>query len=380
MKSLVFVAPGRWRPRADHLPRRRPRTASTSPGLAAVTGERDVRRATAREANELTGFSIGGIPPIGHIRPDSRRHGPGPRAFRDGLGRGRDARRRLPRSAGNASHPRQCVVAPIAEEQRVADVEARSLDSRAGVGGFVRRRPGPSTERRGADLARYGRPTARRDDRLSRRAAGPLALGRQRSGRRGLRPVGGGRHARRSRPAGLRGLRGSCAGRSCGSTGPAAPWTARFASTIHDEPAAFVWDDHGLFVVKYGFHTYAFDARSGELRWSHRSATPLLAVFGSPRLAHVVVPVRDRDLRDRAGRDGRVADRPQRRRDRGRARRRAARPDELRWPSRPSIRPRGARRADTARGGARVGNAVDNRREGPETRGQARLTRSRRGR
>ena len=40
---------------------------------------------------------------------------------------------------------------------------------------------------------------------------------------------------------------------------------------------------------KYGFHTYAFDGRSGELRWSHRSATPLLAVFGSPRLAHLVV-------------------------------------------------------------------------------------------
>jgi len=34
--------------------------------LAAVTGERDVRRATAREADELTGFSIGGIPPFGH--------------------------------------------------------------------------------------------------------------------------------------------------------------------------------------------------------------------------------------------------------------------------------------------------------------------------
>jgi Cys-tRNA(Pro) deacylase len=37
--------------------------------LAAVLGEHDVRRATAREANELTGFTIGGIPPIGHIRP-----------------------------------------------------------------------------------------------------------------------------------------------------------------------------------------------------------------------------------------------------------------------------------------------------------------------
>ncbi len=37
--------------------------------LAAVVGEGDIRRATAREANELTGFTIGGIPPIGHTRP-----------------------------------------------------------------------------------------------------------------------------------------------------------------------------------------------------------------------------------------------------------------------------------------------------------------------
>jgi prolyl-tRNA editing enzyme YbaK/EbsC (Cys-tRNA(Pro) deacylase) len=37
--------------------------------LAAVLGRRDVRRATAREANELTGFTIGGIPPFGFDRP-----------------------------------------------------------------------------------------------------------------------------------------------------------------------------------------------------------------------------------------------------------------------------------------------------------------------
>ena len=37
--------------------------------LAGVTGEAGVRRATAREARELTGFSIGGIPPLGHPRP-----------------------------------------------------------------------------------------------------------------------------------------------------------------------------------------------------------------------------------------------------------------------------------------------------------------------
>jgi prolyl-tRNA editing enzyme YbaK/EbsC (Cys-tRNA(Pro) deacylase) len=34
--------------------------------LAAVLGRADVRRASAREANDLTGFVIGGIPPFGH--------------------------------------------------------------------------------------------------------------------------------------------------------------------------------------------------------------------------------------------------------------------------------------------------------------------------
>ena len=34
--------------------------------LAAVIGRRDVRRATAKEADELTGFTIGGIPPFPH--------------------------------------------------------------------------------------------------------------------------------------------------------------------------------------------------------------------------------------------------------------------------------------------------------------------------
>jgi Cys-tRNA(Pro) deacylase len=37
--------------------------------LAAVSGERDIRRATAREAHALTGYVIGGIPPFGHARP-----------------------------------------------------------------------------------------------------------------------------------------------------------------------------------------------------------------------------------------------------------------------------------------------------------------------
>ena len=35
--------------------------------------------------------------------------------------------------------------------------------------------------------------------------------------------------------------------------------------------------------------TYAFVARSGELRWHHRSGTPLVAVLASLRLDHVLV-------------------------------------------------------------------------------------------
>ncbi len=69
VKSLVFVAPGV----DDEL---EPIVCLVSgPNrvdlgrLAAVSGEPDVRRATANEARELTGFTIGGIPPIGHSRP-----------------------------------------------------------------------------------------------------------------------------------------------------------------------------------------------------------------------------------------------------------------------------------------------------------------------
>jgi hypothetical protein len=71
--------------------------------------------------------------------------------------------------------------------------------------------------------------------------------------------------------------------------GPSSAWTARFASPVYDEPAGLFWDTPGLLVVTYGFVTYAFEARSGNLRWTHRSATPLLAAFGSSRLDHVLV-------------------------------------------------------------------------------------------
>jgi outer membrane protein assembly factor BamB len=70
---------------------------------------------------------------------------------------------------------------------------------------------------------------------------------------------------------------------------PAGPWTVRLASLVSDVPAGTLWDSEGLLVVKYGFHTYAFEARTGTLRWSHRSASPVLAVVGSSRLPNVIV-------------------------------------------------------------------------------------------
>src|SRR5215212_1676522 len=68
VKSLVFVAP------ADDGSLEPLICLVSGPNrvdlgrLAAVVGDRDVRRSTAREAQELTGFVIGGIPPFGHAR------------------------------------------------------------------------------------------------------------------------------------------------------------------------------------------------------------------------------------------------------------------------------------------------------------------------
>jgi prolyl-tRNA editing enzyme YbaK/EbsC (Cys-tRNA(Pro) deacylase) len=68
VKSLVFVAP---RGPAESEP-----VVCLVAGtnrvdlarLAGVVGEPAIRRATAHEARELTGFPIGGIPPLGHAR------------------------------------------------------------------------------------------------------------------------------------------------------------------------------------------------------------------------------------------------------------------------------------------------------------------------
>lgn len=70
---------------------------------------------------------------------------------------------------------------------------------------------------------------------------------------------------------------------------PAGPWTVRLASTISDTPTGLLWDTEGLLVITYGFHVYAFEARTGVLRWSHRSGSPIVVVLASSRLPHVLV-------------------------------------------------------------------------------------------
>lgn len=71
--------------------------------------------------------------------------------------------------------------------------------------------------------------------------------------------------------------------------GPSGEWTARFAAPVYDEPAGLLWDTPAQLVIKYGFIVYGLASRSGELRWWHRSGTPIVTVLGSPRLDHVLV-------------------------------------------------------------------------------------------
>jgi prolyl-tRNA editing enzyme YbaK/EbsC (Cys-tRNA(Pro) deacylase) len=136
VKSLVFVAPGEGSdleliiclvsgPNRVDLAR-----------LAAVTGERDVRRATAREANELTGFVIGGIPPIGHARPARVIMDPDLGRFQTVWAAAGSATAVFPVPPATLRTLANATVAPITEERRTADIEAER-ESAAGMGGLV---------------------------------------------------------------------------------------------------------------------------------------------------------------------------------------------------------------------------------------------------
>ena len=225
--------------------------------LAAVIGRRDIRRATAREADELTGFTIGGIPPFGHTQrtrvimdPELGRYAIVWAAA--GLPDGR-----VPGRARDAAH---------------ALGRPRRTDRRAAAG----RASVLTAEPRDATVAYPGGLRARWRWGGSGQSAAVFALSEVGGSLLDLGPEVSADPEALCR-AELR------------VDGPAGAWTLRLASTINDEPTAQHWDTAGQLVVKYGFHAYGLDARTGALRWSHRSATPLLAVFASSRLRHVLL-------------------------------------------------------------------------------------------
>lgn len=124
VKSLVFVVPGDdGQPEPIVCLVSGPNRVDLA-RLAAVVGEPDIRRATAREANDLTGFVIGGIPPIGFSRalrvimdPDLGRY---PTVW---------AAAGLPTAVFQVPPATlrilaNAMVAPITEDRRAADIEA----------------------------------------------------------------------------------------------------------------------------------------------------------------------------------------------------------------------------------------------------------------
>ena len=142
VKSLVFVAP------ADDGSLEPLICLVSGPNrvdlarLAAVTGERDIRRATAREAQELTGFVIGGIPPFGHAKPVRTIMDPDLGRFQIVWAAAGTATAVFPVPPATLRILANAMVAPIAEERRAADIEAeaqsqRDHDDPAGLSGLV---------------------------------------------------------------------------------------------------------------------------------------------------------------------------------------------------------------------------------------------------
>jgi prolyl-tRNA editing enzyme YbaK/EbsC (Cys-tRNA(Pro) deacylase) len=124
VKSLVFVAPaedGTLEPVICLVSG--PNRVNVA-RLAAVTGEGDIRRATAREAQELTGFAIGGIPPIGHIRPIRTIMDPDLGRFPVVWAAAGTPTAVFPVPPATLRTLANATVAPITEERRPADLEA----------------------------------------------------------------------------------------------------------------------------------------------------------------------------------------------------------------------------------------------------------------
>jgi prolyl-tRNA editing enzyme YbaK/EbsC (Cys-tRNA(Pro) deacylase) len=138
VKSLVFVAPGEDGGLEPIICLVAGHNRVDLARLAAVTGERDVRRATAREADELTGFTIGGIPPIGHIRPVRVIMDPDLGRFETVWAAAGTPTAVFPVPPATLRTLANAIVAPMTEERRAADIEAeRGAGTAAGTGGYA---------------------------------------------------------------------------------------------------------------------------------------------------------------------------------------------------------------------------------------------------
>ena len=131
VKSLVFVAPGPDDALEPILCLVSGPNRVDLARLAAVTGERDVRRASAVEARDLTGFTIGGIPPIGHPRTMRVVMDPDLGRFQVVWAAAGTATAVFPVAPGTLRMLANAHVAPICEERRQADVLAEG----PGLGG-----------------------------------------------------------------------------------------------------------------------------------------------------------------------------------------------------------------------------------------------------
>lgn len=136
VKSLVFVAPDEEAGLEPILCLVAGHNRVDVARLAAVTGARDVRRATAREANDLTGFTIGGIPPIGHSRPVRVIMDPDLGRFATVWAAAGSPTAVFPVPPATLRTLANATVAPITEERRLADVEAERAEG-AAPGGRV---------------------------------------------------------------------------------------------------------------------------------------------------------------------------------------------------------------------------------------------------
>ncbi len=143
VKSLVFVAPatdGTLEPIVCLVSG--PNRVDLA-RLAAVSGEPDVRRATAAEARELTGYTIGGIPPIGHARTVRVIMDPDLGRFQVVWAAAGTPTAVFPVPPASLRMLSNATVAPICEERRQADVlaEGSAHGDGSGLGDGVHAQP-----------------------------------------------------------------------------------------------------------------------------------------------------------------------------------------------------------------------------------------------